>query len=157
PDKTRVGRFIVDALKDPFQQRKLQEGIPRIDFFGISIITAYHLQIFQEVAKYVDVSFHLLNPAPSIYWLEDKSPSQVARWKNAGKVDIRDGEDFIEGNPLLTNWGRVVQDTFGLFFKDDDFLNEYDDICIEPYLATLLTKIQYDIYHNSLLEKRNPI
>src|SRR5690606_30642049 len=85
PDKTRVGRFIIDALKDPFQQRKLQEGIPRIDFFGISIITAYHLQIFQEVAKYVDVSFHLLNPAPSIYWFEDKSPSQVARWKNAGK------------------------------------------------------------------------
>ena len=157
PDKTRVGRFIIDALKDPFQQRKLQEGIPRIDFFGISIITAYHLQIFQEVAKYVDVSFHLLNPAPSIYWLEDKSPSQVARWKNAGKVDIRDGEDFIEGNPLLTNWGRVVQDTFGLFFKDDDFLNEYDDSGIEPYPATLLTKIQHDIYHNSILEERNRI
>lgn len=157
PDKTKVGRHIIDSLKNPVHQKKLEDLIPKVDFFGISIITAYHLEIFQELARYVDVSFHLLNPAPSIYWFDDKSPSEIARWKNAGKLTIQDGEDFIEGNPLLTNWGRVVQDTFGLFFKDDSFLNEYDDSGIEPYPTTLLAKIQHDIYNNSVLEERNVI
>src|SRR5690606_2547636 len=47
--------------------------------------------------------------------------------------------------------------TFGLFFKDDSFLNEYDDSGIEPYPTTLLAKIQHDIYNNSVLEERNVI
>jgi len=157
PDKTRVGKFIIDSLQSPIQQQKLKERIPQVDFFGISIITAYHLEVFQEIAKYINVSFNLLNPAPSLYWFEDKSPTQIARWKSKGRTEAQLYDILIEGNTLLTNWGRVIQDTFGLFFQDDDFLNGYQDSGIEPEPKNLLSKIQNDIYHNAVLSDRNTL
>src|SRR5690606_33081518 len=60
-------------------------------------------------------------------------------------------------NALLTNWGKVIQDTFGLFFTDENFLNEYQDEGIEPDPRFLLSKIQHDIYNNSVGSDRNPL
>jgi exodeoxyribonuclease V gamma subunit len=157
PDKTRVGKFIIESLQDPSQQEKLKSRIPQIEFFGISIITAYHLEIFHELAKHIDVSFNLLNPSPSIYWFDDKSPQQIARWKSRARLNAPVFDVPIEGNALLTNWGRVIQDTFWLFFKDDDFLNEYDDNGLEPEPKSLLGKIQNDIYNNALIDVRNKL
>src|SRR5690606_19753237 len=85
PDKTRIGKFIIESLKNPSQQQKLKDKIPQIEFFGISIITAYHLEIFHELANYINISFNLLNPSPSIYWFEDKSPIQIARWNSKAR------------------------------------------------------------------------
>ena len=157
PDKTRVGKFIIDTLQNPSQQSKLKQRIPQIDFFGISIITAYHLEVFHELAKYIDISFNLLKPAPAIYWFEDKSPVQIARWNSKMRQEIQLYSDPIEGNALLTNWGQVIQNTFSLFFKDDSFLNEYDDTGIEPKPASFLSKIQNDIYNNLVSTDRNKL
>lgn len=157
PDKTRVGKYIIDNLQNPSQQENLKRRVPRIEFFGISIITAYHLEIFHELAKHIDISFNLLNPAPSTYWFDDKSPQQIARWKSRARQNASLYEVPIEGNALLTNWGRVIQDTFGLFFKEDDFLNEYDDNGIEPEPKNLLGKIQNDIYNNAVSDERNKL
>src|SRR5690554_3102195 len=153
PDKTRIGKYIIDSLQNPSHQENLKRKVPQIEFFGISIITAYHLEIFHELAKHINISFNLLNPAPSIYWFEDKSPQQIARWKSRARQKASLYEVPIEGNGLLTNWGRVIQDTFGLFFREDDFLNEYDDNGIEPEPKNLLGKIQNDIYNNAVSER----
>lgn len=155
PDKTRVGKYIIDSLQNPSQQEKLRRRVPQIEFFGISIITAYHLEVFHELAKHINISFNLLNPSPSVYWFDDKSPQQIARWKSRARQKASLYEVPIEGNALLTNWGSVIQDTFGLFFKDDDFLNEYDDSGIEPEPKSLLGKIQNDIYNNAVSNDRN--
>ncbi|TCK85112.1 exodeoxyribonuclease V subunit gamma [Albibacterium bauzanense] len=155
PDKTRVGKFIIDSLQNPLQQEKLRRKLPQIDFFGISIITEYHLEVFHELAKHIDISFNLLNPSPSIYWFDDKSPQQIARWKSKARQKASLYEVPIEGNALLTNWGSVIQNTFGLFFKDDDFLNEYEDSGIEPAPKSLLSKIQNDIYNNAVSDDRS--
>lgn len=157
PDKTRVGKFIIDSLRDPSQQEKLRKRIPQIEFFGISIITAYHLDVFHELAKHIDISFHLLNPSPSIYWFDDRSPQQIVRWVSKARKRELSYDIPIEGNALLTNWGRVIQDTFWLFFKDDDFLNEYEDYGIEPKPEGLLSKIQNDIYNNAVPASRNKL
>lgn len=155
PDKTRIAKFILRSLEDPHNQDTLKNRIPFINFFGISIITSYHLQVFHKLAEFIDVSFNLLNPAPDIYWFEDKSEKYLAKWKNRERLQPHTYEAPIEGNSLLTNWGKVIQDTFGLFFEEDIFLNQYRDQGIEPNTHSLLSKIQNDIYLNAVRDDRN--
>src|SRR5690606_39779656 len=84
------------------------------------------------LAKHIDIAFHLLTPSPSIYWFDDKSEIQIARWRRKARKENQTVDLPNEGNSLLTNWGKVIQDTFGLFFSTEEFLNEYRDEGIEP-------------------------
>ncbi len=154
PDKTFIGDFILKGLKEGTNRDALQARMPELHLFGLSIITDYHIQILHELSGVIDVHFHILNPAPSVYWYEDKSEKQLAVWRLKGLKDL-DGATV--GNALLTGWGRVVQDTFGMFFKHEEFLNAYkepDDA--EPPAETLLQKIQHDIFY-AATDGRNPI
>lgn len=154
PDKTIVGQHILDMLKDPEQQELLAQRMNTVHLFGLSIITAYHVQILHELSKFIDIHFHIINPSPEIYWFDDKSEKQQARWRMKGRPLL---ESDVAGNSLLMGWGRVVQDTFGLFFGYDAFVNAYDIVgLVETIPDTLLNKVQYDIYHNANIE-RNPI
>ncbi|MCW3109775.1 MAG: exodeoxyribonuclease gamma subunit, partial [Segetibacter sp.] len=158
PDKTVIGKHIIEALKQPVQQKKLKAQIPNIHVFGLSIITTYHVHIFYELAKVINVTFHLLNPAPAVYWFEDKSEKQLALWRQKSKMKLLSADLQSAGNPLLTGWGRVLQDTFSMFFKSDEFLNEYSDVeSPEPATKTLLGKIQNDIFYNSDSTARNEL
>ncbi|GAA3938659.1 exodeoxyribonuclease V subunit gamma [Chitinophaga oryziterrae] len=153
PDKTIIGQHILEALKNPDQRDALSDRIKAIHLFGISIITAYHVKILYDLSDYVDVYFHIINPSPATFWFEDRSEKQMARWRQKGK----DIEAQVTGNPLVAGWGRVVQDTFGLFFKHDEFINAYDDSeLVPPEADTLLHKIQNDVF-NSATTNRNKI
>lgn len=158
PDKTVIGKYIIEALKQPEQRKKLLAQIPNIHVFGLSIITTYHVRIFYELARVINVTFHLLNPAPGIYWFEDKSEKQIALWRKKSKMKLSLADVQSAGNPLLTGWGRVLQDTFGMFFESDAFLNQYHDLdSIEPLPGSLLGKIQNDIFNNNDPANRNEI
>ncbi|UPK71757.1 exodeoxyribonuclease V subunit gamma [Chitinophaga filiformis] len=154
PDKTIVGQHILDMLKNPDQQALLADRMNTVHLFGLSIITAYHVQILHELSSFIDVYFHIINPSPELYWFEDKSEKQQARWRLKGRPLL---ESDVAGNPLLMGWGRVVQDTFGLFFQYDAFINAYDsEGIVVPEPDTLLNKIQHDIFNNAN-EHRNRI
>ncbi|MEJ7685084.1 MAG: exodeoxyribonuclease V subunit gamma [Segetibacter sp.] len=158
PDKTVIGKYIIEALKQPEQRKKLLAQIPNIHVFGLSIITAYHVHIFYELSKVISVSFHLLNPAPGIYWFEDKSEKQIALWKKKSKMKLSEADLQSTGNPLLAGWGGILQDTFSMFFENDSFLNQYNDLdSIEPSPESLLGKIQNDIFNNNDTANRNEI
>lgn len=154
PDKTIVGQHILDMLKNPDQQALLADRMNTVHLFGLSIITAYHVQILHELSSFIDVYFHIINPSPELYWFDDKSEKQQARWRLKGRPLL---ESDVAGNPLLMGWGRVVQDTFGLFFQYDAFINAYDsEGIVMPEPDTLLNKIQHDIFNNAN-EHRNRI
>jgi exodeoxyribonuclease V gamma subunit len=149
PDKTIIGQHILEALKNPDDREKLANRIKAVHLFGLSIITAYHVKILYDLSEYIDVHFHIINPSPAVYWFDDRSEKQLARWRQKGKKDI-DTENV--GNPLVAGWGRVVQDTFGLFFKHDEFVNAYDDSDLTaPEPDTLLHKIQHDIFNSATI------
>jgi exodeoxyribonuclease V gamma subunit len=155
PDKTEVGSFILSSLRDPSQLSILRKKMPAMHVFGLSIITAYHMQILYELGKYIDISYYILNPAPTVYWFDTKSEKQLALWKQKGYKLLM---NEVAGNALLTNWGRVIQDTFSLFFQQDEFLNAYNEIGAEPpEPESLLQKIQHDIYFNAAADERNSI
>lgn len=154
PDKTVISKQILENISQETLQERIKDRLPAIHLFGLSIITKYHLQILYQVAAVTDVYFYLLNPAPDIYWIEDRSEKQVAIWRSRNKKNI---EDVIIGNPLLTNWGRVLQHTYSLLFRMDETLNDYTvEPAAEPVRDTLLHKVQYDIYHN-LTEDRSDV
>ena len=158
PDKTVTGKYITEALKQPEQRKKLIAQIPNLHVFGLSIITAYHVDIFYKLSRVISVTFHLLNPAPDIYWFEDKSEKQIALWRKKSNMKLSEADLHSAGNPLLTGWGKVLQDTFSMFFENDAFLNHYNDLhVVEPLPESLLGKIQNDIFHNNDAANRNEI
>lgn len=152
PDKTLQGKFIIEQLKNEDAVARLQQKIPEINLFGLSIITAYHAGLLHEISRAVQVNFYLLNPSTEYFWIEDRSPRELARMKRP----IR--ELFNEGNELLADLGKVQKETFQSLFQYDDFLNAYDQAyCIEPTADTLLHTIQNDIYLSANNENRRPI
>ncbi|KAA8485350.1 DNA helicase/exodeoxyribonuclease V gamma subunit [Arcticibacter tournemirensis] len=146
PDRTLMGQFILQALQQGDRIDDLKRGMPAVHIFGLSVITSYHLQLFSELSRYIDFSFHILNPAPSEYWFEDRSEKQMLFLKKKGLVNA---DEPVPGNPLLTSWGRLIQNTFSLFFQNDALINAYDEVGIEePGDKTLLQCIQQDIFYN---------
>ncbi|MFT4062490.1 MAG: exodeoxyribonuclease V subunit gamma [Edaphocola sp.] len=154
PDKTFVSNYILEQLNDTDKQVLLQKKLPVIYIFGLSILTRYHLNILSKIAAFIDVHFYLLNPAPEIYWIDDKNERDIAQWRKRG---FAHANDHIAGNELLTSWGKVLQNTYRLLFKDEALLNNYETIELkEPAPNSLLGKIQNDIFHNAT-ENRNSI
>jgi len=154
PDKTKVSDYILNELQNPAQCKLLQHRFPSIHIFGLSIITNYHLQVMYELSKIIDVFFYLLNPAPCVYFFEDKNEKQIAILKNKGYSV----EHLTPGNQLLLNWGRITQDTFNIFFRIEEFINAYQEVQpVEPGKASLLQKIQHDIFLNKNHTERDPI
>ncbi|GGH59603.1 exodeoxyribonuclease V gamma subunit [Filimonas zeae] len=152
PDKTVVGQYILEALQNVAQQKTLRHRMKAVHLFGLSIITAYHMHILLKLSEVTDVHFHMINPAPTVYWLDDRSEKQLARWRQKGRFT----EAEITGNPLLNSWGTVVKDTFSMFFTHDAFINAYDDADIVPPVPdSLLHKLQHDIFNAAAGEARN--
>lgn len=148
PDMTDVRTFILEELKNKDTVEHLRKRLPNVYLFGLSIITQFHIRIFYEVAKHINLHFYLQNPAPDVFWMEDKSEKEILKLKiknKTGKV-----WEATEGNSLLANWGKVLQNTFGMLYQTEDFINNQIDVDVaEPQPNTLLAKIQNDIFNNN--------
>lgn len=154
PDKTKIGAHILKTLKETKEDLFAQVPLQEVHLFGISIITEYHLQILHELSAKADIHFHILNPAPDVYWFDERSERQLSIWAAKG---YKATEGMAIGNTLLTGWGKVLQDMFRMMFQYEDFLNGYEEIQAElPQPDTLLRKLQYDI-HTASTTDRQPI
>ncbi|MBK0384410.1 exodeoxyribonuclease V subunit gamma [Pedobacter sp. SD-b] len=152
PDKTFMSDFIIEALKNPRNINRLKQTIPDVYLFGLSVLTDFHIQLFHILGEQVNFYYYLLNPAPEQYWIEDISKKRAIRLQ-----DKFNDEEYYqsEGNTLLSNWGKVIQSTFFLLFKNEEMLNAYE--VIENQLfnnKTLLKTIQNEIYENTRDENR---
>jgi len=134
PDKTFTADFILNSIKDPVNQEKLKNSMPSLRMAGLSVLTDFHMELFAEMANHIDVTFYVLNPAPSIDW-------------SVNNNEIK--------NPLLQSWAGVTRNFFTL-------LNRYHSTAdlniigpVETPELTLLNKIKADIIHNrSNLERK---
>jgi len=148
-DKTIARNNIIQCFdnKDILKWDLIKEEFIELHFFGLSIFTPFHFEIFEKLASIEDfnLNFYLLNPSPEEYWYEDKPEKTISKWalKYPNKVTT-------EGNGLLTNWGKVIQDTFYLFFKNDENINNYSSDLVPVSNQKLLGKLQSDILSNSI-------
>ena len=150
-DKTGMIQQIINALQYKDKQQILQSKMPQLYFFGIAVITPFYLQLFNELSRHIAIHFYLINPAPTSYWLEDKSEKEIARIVQKLKNKPGAAEFATTGNSLLNSWGTIIRESFSLLFEDENYINLYnDDLAEEPQLPnTLLKKIQQDIYFNA--------
>ncbi|MEI6950135.1 exodeoxyribonuclease V subunit gamma [Paraflavisolibacter sp. H34] len=154
-DKTLMGDFILKALKQKGKGELLRSRMPVLHLFGLSITTDYHLKLFEALGKHIDIAFHLLNPAPSVYWFDTISEKQQVLLARKGLA--APGETAV-GNTLLTTWGRVIKDTFGLLFGYEEFMNAYEEVGVqEPGTDTLLQKLQHNIFYNLGEDEQAPV
>ena len=158
-DKTGMIESIIELLKEKEKQILLQSKLPSLYFFGIAVITPFYLKLFYELSRHISIRFYLLNPAPTSYWLEDQSEKEIARFLQRQKKKVPHNEAPIVGNTLLQSWGTIIKESFALLFRDETYINQYnDELSIEPPPPqTLLQKIQHDIFYNAPEEERNRI
>lgn len=150
PDKRRMKDAILHNLADHNNIQKLQSKIPAVYFFGTSLITSFHYQILQSVSVHIPITFYLPNPAAHIYWYEDKSKKALFYQRKKG-IPVT---ETVAVNPLLINWGKLVQNTFRLLFSCDDALNLYDDIEALTDRHSLLSSVQSLIHQNTVADKK---
>jgi len=155
-DKNEIAAYIENALKDRNEAMDtLLSKMPAIFIFGISLLTEFHLRIFDLLAARMQIYFYLLNPAPGDYWYDDPSVKRLIFLKKLGKVAP---EEQPLGSPLLQSMGKVIKDTFTMLFKKDEILNSYeplDEVLPEP--DSLLHKLQRSIYENKTPDRKEPI
>lgn len=155
PDKTQLADYIIDALQHSENQQLLQARIPRVQLVGISVLTDFHMDLFSVIGKSIDLSFYIINPAPSEFWFDDKSEKLVSALK---KKEIFKNDDDQVGNALLTSWGAVLQNTFNLLFRNDGLLNSYEEVNLVPPIEnSLLHHLQADIFYNRNRQERKPL
>lgn len=146
-DKTISRANIIERLKkeDETISEIINNEFSKIHFFGLSIFTPFHFDIFQGLSTIMDLDFYLLNPSPDEYWYEDKSARIVNNWelKYPNKI-------VTQGNDILTNWGKVIQDTFYLFFDSDENIDNYNSELVPITNDKLLGKLQNNIISNSI-------
>lgn len=145
-DKNQIADYIENALKDPVSESYLQGKMPAVFIFGISLLTEFHLHIFDLLSDKIQIYFYLLNPAPSDYWFDDLSEKRLVFLRKLGQVDPAEQP---QGHPLLQSLGKVIKDTFSMLFKKDEILNAYESLPeIFPEQDSLLHKLQLSIYEN---------
>lgn len=143
PDMTLMHDNILKALDDATIAEKIQNKFQQVSIFGISILTPFHIEILYKLATIIDISFYLLDPSPQSFWYYDQSEKEISKKEITHNV--------LQGNELLSNWGKVIQNTYKILFQDDEFLNvQNDENAAAPPRDTLLHKIQNDIYHNNI-------
>lgn len=146
PNKTEIGDFILQSTQDEERMERFVKKMPRLYFFGLSLITEYHLQIFEKLSDRIELHFLVQNPAPLDYWFEERSEKVIAFLKQKNKMHFTEES---AANPLLPAWGKIIRETFLMLFQNEETLNSYTEINVtEPQKDSLLHHIQHTIFNN---------
>lgn len=150
-----VRNYILEHIDNPEKNKRLREQLPVIYLFGLSVFTKYHLEVFYRLARHIDICFYLINPSPFIYWGDDNSEKDIALWKAKGYVL---NEHYTIGNELLVSWGKMMQQTIRLLFRNEELINAYEPVAVtEPAGDSLLSRLQLEIFHNMTTAERETI
>ena len=156
-DKAKYKQIIQDSLKKDGAGDILKKSFPVIHVFGLSIITKFHLELYQSLSENIDVRFYLLNPAPDEYWYDCVSDKDIAKkWSKRWNRD--EVEEMSEGNPLLISWGKVGQELFSELLEIDDvFINAIESEYVPHNTQSLLSTLQGELSSNLLLNEGEPL
>lgn len=119
-------------------------GLPRrVSLFGVSYLPRFHLEIFAELARVLDVHVFSMNPCRE-YWADIVSERAVHNvQRRMGDFETVETRLHLErGNRLLASLG-----TLGRNFLDmlAEFSGHQAEEFVEPDGNTLLSRLQYDI------------
>lgn len=147
PSKAATSDFIFRQCNDPEVVKAISKQLPAIFIFGTVLITEFHRELLLGISRFLPVYLFLPNPAPDIYWYEDKSKREIFYQQRRGRMVTADPDS----NPLLLDWGKLIQNTFQLLFQSDEAINLYETVEHEPFKKdTLLHCLQYYFSKNEV-------
>jgi exodeoxyribonuclease V gamma subunit len=119
----------------------------RIAIFGISYLPVYHLRIFHQISRHIDVNLFYLNPSQE-FWADIKSDREISWIMQQAPPSGEDIEQELfhldKGNTLLASLGAAGRDFFRLVAN---LPAQSEDLFVEPEGKNILTAIQSDIYY----------
>jgi exonuclease V gamma subunit len=133
-----------------------------VHFFGLSQISAFHLNLIGRLKPYYMLNIYSMNPSEA-YWEDIKTPGEK-RWiqrKNVTTLFIRtdeheQGELFgLPDNDLLAAWGKPGRESVRLLCE----LTDYDfNACFAPFdhPSSILQRIQNEILTRSVSGRDTP-
>jgi exodeoxyribonuclease V gamma subunit len=115
----------------------------RVSIFGISYLPLFHLQVFAELSRLMDIHFFLIQPCRE-YWADITSDKEIKkiRRKYPQVAENIEWYHFEIGNRLLAAMGALGRDFFKLVSDLDCGIHGQFE---EPGESSVLTCIQSDI------------
>lgn len=118
--KTRIKKEIFAALKNEEKIKLVQAKFPVINFFGNTVYTSYHLDIFKVLAGIIEINHFIMLPL--------KEVSNTKEYKNE----------------LFVSLGNKSREIISMMDLAGSVSNS-----IEPSQDSLLHKIQHQIFHDT--------
>ncbi len=115
----------------------------RVFLFGVSYLPRFHLDIFAEISRVVDVHVFCVNPCRE-YWADIVSERTVQNaQRRMGALESVEHRLHLElGNRLLASLGALGRNFLGVL---TEFYGQQAEAFVEPGGHSLLSRIQSDI------------
>lgn len=115
----------------------------RVFVFGVSYLPRFHLEIFAEISRVVDVHVFCMNPCRE-YWADIVSEHTVQKvQRRLGALEgVEDRLHLELGNRLLASLGALGRNFLGML---TDFYGQQAEAFVEPDGHSLLSCVQSDI------------
>ncbi|MGE5248685.1 MAG: exodeoxyribonuclease V subunit gamma, partial [Bacteroidota bacterium] len=120
------------------------DALPRrVSLFGVSYLPRFHLEIFGELSRVVDVHVFCMNPCRE-YWADIVSEREVQRFRRRlGDAEALEQRLHLErGNPLLASLGTLGRHFLGMLAE---FPALQTEAFAKPQGPFLLSRLQSDI------------
>lgn len=142
PGLHRVGqrRLLADAIRSSASGLR---ALPRrVSLFGVSYLPRFHLEIFGELSRVVDVHVFCMNPCRE-YWADIVSEWYVRKvQRRLGDAEALEQLHLERGNRLLASLGALGRDFLGMLTEFPALPTEE---FVDPAGPSLLGRIQSDI------------
>jgi len=143
-DKPNIINGIEKFLDGSFDKSLLDLLPQEINLFSISILPPVFVSFIKKLSEYKKINIYTINPCKS-FWFDDLSDKAKVYFENRyGK------SDFItnDGNPILLNNGKMLQDFISLLYETEPTPIEYEnysEIDVSNNLNELKKSILYNV------------
>jgi exodeoxyribonuclease V gamma subunit len=124
-----------------------------ITVFAVPQMAALYQSVFQDFARYLDVTIYLVNPSPE-FWFDLESRTQKARRRDAAQAAFDFGQ---KDQKLLAALGRQTRENLVAWSVADvdrqDPNTSIDELFIEPTGSSLLARLQREVYAAAASER----
>ena len=134
-DKTEIADHILQNINKKDFGNKLKGELPVVYFFGISVLSPFHMNLFRRASDIIDFRFFLLLP-------------------NLSSILASHGPASLK-NDLLKSWAPLICETSSIILNeaDQNAIRKLEENADAP--ESLLQKIQFDICNDK--NQKTPI
>lgn len=128
-----------------YEQAKLPK---RIFVFGISSLPQSQLLVLKKLSRYCQIHLFFTNPSQA-FWGDDREERIIEKLALKQQLSVGEVDELLElqGNPLLTTWGKQGKEFLNLLVEQEPKeISFYDEFSSQP--KSLLTQVKQAILNS---------